>query len=215
MKSPIAFTLMFALGVFAFAVCPACAYSSDAVVAYQQGLSLIDVGNYTGAVQAFDYAIALEPTYFEAWNGKADAFNRAAQFTDALNASDQALAINPQYVMGWINHGYILYNLGRYQEELEAYDRAIAIDPNNATAWFDKGYALGGDEKKWDEALQAFSKVQALDPNYPNLQANINIAQQNLDASTPLYVKYAPAIVATVVIVAGAGFWLYAVRKKY
>ena len=85
---------------------------------------------------------------------------------------------------------------------------------NNATAWFNKGYALGGDEGKWDEALMAFSKVQTLDPNYPYLQSNINIAQQNLEASTPVYIKYAPAIVAAIVIIGGAGLWLYVGRKK-
>jgi hypothetical protein len=74
---------------------------------------------------------------------------------------------------------------------------------------------LGENEGKWDETLKAFSKVQTLDPNYPYLQSNINIAQQNLEALTPVYIKYAPAIVAAIVIIGGAGLWLYVGRKKY
>jgi hypothetical protein len=41
---------MFVLVVFALAVCPASAYADNAIAPYQQGLSLIDAGNYTGAV---------------------------------------------------------------------------------------------------------------------------------------------------------------------
>ena len=33
--------------------------------------------------------------------------------------------------------------------------------------------------KRYDEAIAAFSKVQVLDPTYPNLAANKRIAEQN------------------------------------
>jgi hypothetical protein len=58
-------------------------------------------------IQAFDETILLEPHYFEAWNGKADALNRAKRDQDALAACDQALAINPGYVQGVIYRRYI------------------------------------------------------------------------------------------------------------
>ncbi len=152
-------------------------------------------------------------SYYEAWNGKADALNRAHRVNDALTASDQVIALNPNYAKGWINRGYILYNLGRYNEELLAYERAIEIDPTNTEAWFNKGYSLGG-MGKWDEALKVFDRVQALDPAYPNLAANQQIARQNLDAATPFYIKNAPVIAVFAIIIIGAILWLRAVKKK-
>jgi tetratricopeptide (TPR) repeat protein len=193
---------------------PATAYSGDATTLYNQGVALITSKNYTEAVQAFDQAIALEPRYFEAWNEKADALNREKHFDDALAASDHALALNPNDVKTWINRGYILYNLGRYDDELKAYEQAIQIDPTSADAWFNKGYALGG-MGKWSEALSAFATVESLDPAYPNLQANEQIAQQNLDASTPFYIKNAPMIDAIAIVIILVIAWIYAVRKKY
>ena len=150
---------------------------------FEQGNAFMKNKNYSEAIRAYDKAITIEPDYFEAWNGKADALNRAQQFTEALVASDQALKIKPDYVQGWINRGYILYNLGRYDEELKAYETAIAIDPASPEAWFNKGYSLAG-MKRYDEAIAAFDKVEALDPTYPNLAGNKRIAEQNRNATS-------------------------------
>ena len=153
----------------------------DATGFFEQGNAFVNNKNYTEAINAYEKAIAIEPDYFEAWNGKADAHNRAQQFTEALVASDQALKIKPDYVQGWINRGVILYNLGRYDEELKAYETAIAIDPASPKAWFYKGYSLAG-LKRYDEAIAAFDKVETLDPTYPNLAGNKRIAEQSRDA---------------------------------
>jgi tetratricopeptide (TPR) repeat protein len=169
--------------IFLCCICiPAIAYSSDAAGFFEQGNTFVNNKNYTEAINAYDKSIAIEPDYFEAWNGKADALNLAQQFTDALVASDQALKIKPNYVQGWINRGVILYNLGLYDEELKAYETAIAIDPASPKAWFYKGYSLAG-LKRFDEAIAAFDKVQALDPTYRNLAANKRIAEQSRDAA--------------------------------
>lgn len=207
---------------------PVLAYSPEAVRFYEQGNSSVSAGNPSAAVPAFDQAIALEPTYYEAWDAKADALNRAGQFSDALSASDKALAINPRYVQGWINRGLILYNIGYvyedqkqdltraneyYNQQLLAFEKAVALDPTNADAWFSKGYALAG-MKRYDEAIAAFDKVKELRPDYPKIEQNRNIAQQLKDSTTPAYVKFAPVIAGLVVILAGLLVWYVFLREK-
>ena len=93
------------------------AYSDGAVAWYTQGNTLLQSGNYSQAVSAYDNATTLEHGYFEAWNAKADALNREHEFSEALSASDQSLSINPDYVTGWINRGQILYNIGYVNED--------------------------------------------------------------------------------------------------
>lgn len=203
-----------ALIILSCACIPASAYSSDSIGWYEQGTTLIKNKSYTDAVAAFDRAILSESSYFEAWNGKADALNRAGNFTDALAASDRVIALKPDYVLGWINRGYILYNLGKYDEELNAYETAIRLDPTSAAAWFNKGYSLAG-LKRYEEAIAAFDKVKDLDPTFPNLGVNRRIAEQNRDAITPFYVKYAPVLIVTTLFIIGALVWYMAVRKKY
>lgn len=181
---------------------PVSAYSTASVNFYHSGLDLTKSGNYPGAVAAYNNAIALEPSYFEAWDGMADAFNRNGQFNEALAASNHSLEINPGYVKGWINRGQILYTIGywyedvahdtvtanaRYTEQLTAFEKAIVLDPNSAEAWFNNGYALAG-MQRYDEAIAAFDRVRVIDPSYPNLQKNREIAVQLRDkaASSPV-----------------------------
>lgn len=204
----------FALLSLVFCTFPVMAYSPDAVNWYDQGNTLMENKEYAQAISAYDHAIALAPTYYEAWNGKADALNRDQMFSEALSASDKVLTLNPDYVDGWINRGYILYNLGRYDDELLAYEKAISIDPSSPAAWFNKGYSLAG-MKRYDEAIMAFDKVKTLDPNYPNLAANRRIAEQSRDADTPWYVKNALTLGIIALFTIGAIVWYISVKKKY
>ena len=169
---------------------PVAAYSADAIRQYDAGRDRTESEQYTEAMAAYNNAIALEPSYFEAWDGLADALNRNGQFNEALAASNRSLGINPGYVQGWINRGQILYNIGYwyediahntaaadslYAEQLTAFEKAVALDPGNAEAWFNKGYALAG-MKRYDEAIAAFDQVRIIDPSYPNLEKNREIA---------------------------------------
>jgi tetratricopeptide (TPR) repeat protein len=160
---------------------PVSAFSADAIVLFEQGNAFMKNKTYSEALRVYDKAITLEPEYFEAWNGKADALNRAQQFNEALKASDRVLILKPDYVSGWINRGYILYNLGLYDEELKAYETAITFDPASPEAWFNKGYSLAG-MKRYDEAIAAFDTVETLDPTYPILAGNKQIAEKSRDA---------------------------------
>jgi len=190
---------------FLFAGIAAAVPSGDAAGLVAQGDALVQTKNYSAALAAYEQAISLDGKNFFAWNGKADALNRAHRYTEALAASDAALALEPDNTSGWINRGFILYNLGRYDDELRAYETAISLEPDNAQAWFNKGYSLAG-MARYDEAIAAFDRVASLQPDYPNLAANRRIAEQLRDASTPVYITYAPVIAGiflAVVIIGG------------
>ncbi|HZK30388.1 MAG TPA: tetratricopeptide repeat protein, partial [Methanoregula sp.] len=64
-----------------------------------------------------------------------------------------------------------------YAEQLQAFEKAVSLEPDNAEAWFNKGYALAG-MKRYDEAIAAFDRVKVINPSYPNLQKNREIAVQ-------------------------------------
>ena len=85
--------------------------------------------------------------------------------------------------------------------------------PANATAWFNRGYALAA-QGHYDEALQAFDKVQALDPEYPYLEGNRKTVQEYKDATTPFYIRYGGWILVFTGAVLVAGVWLYGLKKR-
>jgi tetratricopeptide (TPR) repeat protein len=228
--------LLVILGIFVLPPATA-AIPTDAAGWTALGYNLTDQQNYTEAFQAYDQAIALDPNYAPAWDGKADALNRANQYTAdplgtlnlALADSNKALALNDSSANMWINHGQILYTIGAYyqnqlndktsanqyyNEQLDSFEKAISVEPDNADAWFNKAYALCG-MGRCNEGVVAFQKVEALDPDYPNLQANLNIAKKLAAAETPFYVKYDAEIALAAIAIIGAALWFVAVRKKY
>jgi len=207
---------------------PASGYSPDAVTLYEQGTASVAAGNLSDAITAFDQALLLEPEYYEAWDARADALNRDGQFSSALESSSRALAVNSSYLPGWINRGQILYNLGYvyedqikdpvkaneyYLEQVQAFEKAIVLDPTNADAWFNKAYALAG-LKRYDEAIAAFDKVKELNPAYPKIDKNREIARQLRDSVTPFYVTYAPVIIGIAAIIIGILFWVLFLKEK-
>lgn len=236
MKYTNALPLVFILVLGACLVIPAAALPADAPGWYALGENLTAQNNYTAALEAYDHALSLDPSFADAWNGRADILNRAYQYTPdplatlnlALAASDKALELNASSVPLWINRGQILYNVGYYygsnndqanatkyyNEQLEAFNKALALEPANTDALFNKGYALCG-MGRCTEGLADFEKVKSLDPTYPYIDGNIESAQKVAAKETPFYVKYAFAIVLCAVAIIGAALWYLAVRKKY
>ncbi|WP_292427533.1 tetratricopeptide repeat protein [Methanoregula sp.] len=238
MRSSAIIFVMLLLVLSIFVLTPAAAAApTDAAGWTALGRNLTDQKNYTEAFQAYDQAIALDPNYAAAWDGKADALNRANQYTAdplatlnmALANSNQALALNASSANEWINHGQILYTIGAYyqnqlndktnaslyyNEQLDSFEKAISVEPDNADAWFNKAYALCG-MGRCNEGVVAFQKVEELDPNYPNLQANLDIAEKLAATETPFYIKYDVEIVLAAIALICAALWVVAVRKKY
>jgi len=221
--------LILALAITFLIFSPVAAYSTDATTLYSQGQALTTTKNYTEALAAYNDAIALEPTYFEAWNGKADVLNRQKQYAAALAASNQSLAINPNYIKGLINQGQILYSIGYqyedvakdmtnanilYNAQLQAFQRAVALNPKNTEALFNEGFAYGG-LKRFDEAIADFNKVKAINPDYPQIDGYIKIASDLRDKAAPEYTKYIlPIGIGAAIIIGGVILFLGLRIKK-
>jgi len=237
MRSGSLFILLLLLSCSTIIVFPVSSQPTDASGWILLGQNLTESGNYTEALNAYNQSLNLDPANAVAWNGIADVLNRANTYTSdplqtldmALVASNQSIALNASSPSAWINRGQILYNIGSYYQrnlndkttanayynaQLDAFNAAINADPDNAEAWFNKAYALCG-MGRCTEGLTDFQKVEDLDPGYPNLQANIQIAQKVAAAEVPFYVKYLVEIVIAAIAIVGAILWVIAVRKKY
>ena len=90
-----------------------------------KGMLLHNVGDYRGAVWAFDNATSVDPSYEIAWkmNGVILA-SELGRDDEANGAFDRALAINPDDPITWQAKGDVLKELGRQAEADEAYAKA-------------------------------------------------------------------------------------------
>ena len=109
---------------------------SDALLYTYQGKSyaLIQLNNYSDAIQTVDQGLAIYPRDFMLWNNKGFAFFKLENYPDAIKSYDIALSFDQNYTLALINKGDTLYQMGRFQDAVEAYTKALETEPGNQVA---------------------------------------------------------------------------------
>jgi Tfp pilus assembly protein PilF len=123
------------------------------------------------AVDAFEKAIALDPTYARAYAGLADSYALMAAYSlgnefvpKARAAALRALELDDQLAEAHTSLALIIENHDWDWDKAEQeYRRAIELDPNYATAHHWYGEFLGF-QGRFDEGLAEFARAKQLDP---------------------------------------------------
>jgi uncharacterized protein len=107
-----------------------------------KALALGRLGNFTGAIEYIDKALAIQPNDTYALIGKGTALGRLGNFTGAILYYDKALAIQPNDTYALTSKGLALDNLGNFTGAILYYDKALAVQPNDTYALDNKAAAL-------------------------------------------------------------------------
>src|SRR6266700_780091 len=128
-----------------------------------EGNQLYNHAHYQEALQAYERAIQLDPSFAEAHDARGDALFCLNRSQEALAAYERAIHLDAKYAHAYEGKGSLLYDLKHYHEALEAYEQAIRLDPASASGYNGKGdtlYYL----KRYHEALLAYEQAIQLDP---------------------------------------------------
>jgi tetratricopeptide (TPR) repeat protein len=117
------------------------------------------------ALAYHDRALALDPGFAEAHNGRGLALSRIGDLAAALASFTRALALWPGYIDALINAGNTLRKMGRFDEALSTIEQALRIDPNSIDALYSQAGILGA-MTRMDEAIELCDRVLALDPAF-------------------------------------------------
>ncbi|HEY6871239.1 MAG TPA: tetratricopeptide repeat protein [Geobacteraceae bacterium] len=130
-----------------------------------RGTTLACLQKYSEALEAFDKAIELDPSFPFSWSGKALALQALERYEESLSSADKALSLglDTQYFV-WSVRGDALKQQKRYQEALDAYDMVIKLDPNFIKAWQEQSDILLN-LGRFEEALASINKVLELSKN--------------------------------------------------
>jgi hypothetical protein len=85
-------------------------YPSDLTPFYMESVILADQGNFTGAIDKVDAAIAREPDDSDMWKLKGDLMNRAGRYTESGASYDRAKELDPEIQIPLTNR--FPFNLG-------------------------------------------------------------------------------------------------------
>jgi tetratricopeptide (TPR) repeat protein len=133
----------------------------------EKGWSLISLGDYGGAIQALDKALALSPGAIDATSllGWAQMLNE--DYDDALGNFSKVLMKEPANALARINVGYICLKKGIFGEAIEHLSKAIRLD-NDRKASLYAHYYLGLvylEREMYEDAQTFLRKTLKLGPN--------------------------------------------------
>jgi superkiller protein 3 len=123
-------------------------------------------GDLTGAIAAYETAIALNPQYTAAYNNLGRVLSDQNRTADAINAFRQAIALDPRNAVAYSNLGNLLRSQGNSDEAIDAFSKTIAIGKEDL--WVDYT-SLGlayADRGRFGEAQNAYFKALSLNPNF-------------------------------------------------
>lgn len=94
-----------------------------------RGNSLMFTRRFDDAMKAYDHAIAISPTNYQAWYGKGTALAKIGRVDEALEAYDQVLSIHPRNHQVLLAKGVILKKAGRDAEADRCFELAHLYQP--------------------------------------------------------------------------------------
>jgi tetratricopeptide (TPR) repeat protein len=133
----------------------------------EKGWSLISLGDYAGAIQALEKALALSPGAIQAQSLLGWAQMLHEDYDDALATFSKVLMKEPANALARINVGYICLKKRIFGEAIEHLSKAIRLD-NDRKAMLYAHYYLGLvylEREMYEDAQSFFRKTLALGPN--------------------------------------------------
>ena len=119
------------------------------LVYYSRGISLKKTGQRVKAGEDFDMAIALDRSYYRAYNHRGMLYGEDGSLDTAIEYFNKSIAINPNYANAYANRGFTYALKGQYDRALDDFNKSIELDQNFPNAFFSRGnvYLKTGDEK--------------------------------------------------------------------
>ncbi|MDB9313308.1 tetratricopeptide repeat protein [Spirulina sp. CS-785/01] len=142
---------------------------TPAIAWYNRGEALEQMGNISEALDSYDWATRINPSYSPGWAGRCSALWALSRYEEALVACDKAIQAGnwglESPALAWLNRGRVLVSLAQFNEALDSYNQSLAINPENAVAWSEQGDLLGLLGRN-TESLNSQEWALTLRPNY-------------------------------------------------
>ena len=133
----------------------------------QEGIPYHDKGDYAGAIDKYDKALAIDNDNLLALSEKALSLNSSDKYDEAIAVAKQGIKTHPgedvkNLYVSWANS---LDQLKKTDEALRVYDEGLTFFPNYYQLYFNKGITFSS-IKKYEEAIACFQKALLINPKH-------------------------------------------------
>lgn len=129
----------------------------------RRGMRLQEKGKLAGALEAFDQALAIDPTCVEAHCHRGNVLADQGHPHHAIASYEHAIMLAPRAPDPHDLRGIVLAQSGHVAEALHSFDKALGFAPDHVNALYNRALALK-QLGQAAEALGAFDRVLALQP---------------------------------------------------
>jgi hypothetical protein len=109
------------------------------LIYYSRGITFKKMGQKDRAIEDFDAVIAMDPTYYQAYNYRGILYGEEGSFDKAIEHFNKAIAIHPAYANAYANRGFTYAIIGQAHRALDDYNKAIELDEKFAAAYGERG----------------------------------------------------------------------------
>ena len=138
------------------------------------GVALDRQGRSEAAMEQYQRALALKPSYAEAHYNLGVVLYGERRLDEARHALENAAALQPENGDAQNNLALVYLAMGRIDAAVAAFERALASGARPTTALVNLGNALGAAGRA-DEAMDSYRRALALDPDLA--AAHFNLAR--------------------------------------
>jgi protein O-mannosyl-transferase len=139
------------------------------------GIALAEKGDLDAAIQEYQAALGINPSYADAHYNLGNAFIKKGHPDAAIQEYRETLLINPKHAGAHYSLGAALANNGNLDAAIQEYRIALRLNPNDTKAHTNLGVALAN-KGSLDAAIQEFQEVLRIRPNDAKAQTNLGIA---------------------------------------
>jgi protein O-mannosyl-transferase len=105
---------------------------------FMRGNTKVGQGDFSGAVQDYNQAIALNRNYAEAYTNRAVAYFQAGDMKSALRDLNEAITLNPKRAKPYQDRGAVKATTGDFEGALKDFDIFLNIDSTNQRVYADR-----------------------------------------------------------------------------
>ena len=170
--------------------------SQEAAPLYNEGNKLIKSGQYNGAIEKYDAAIAIQ-AHPNMYYQKSVALKKLRKFDDAEKALLKCIELNPDFVAGYSGLGTTYYSLKKYQLAIDNFNIYVEKTDNEKSKTKIKKFIglsytqLGQGAKRDGKHQKAITYLEEAVKNYKYDSAYLALAEIYIELA-----KYQEALTA-------------------
>lgn len=149
---------------------------------YNLGVVLANEQKVKEAIEAFDYAIAIDVKFSSPIFNKADLLFQTKEYSAAIPEFTKLLEIEKDNSIAFYKRGVSFFNIANWQEALKDIKRSLRINKDNNEAWYYMSIIYYSFSKlnKAKKALYKALKRNNLETKYWKLAAKIFVKEKNI-----------------------------------